>query len=364
MITELTKQEVIAGCRSALVLPGGSADLDDILLAGLLRRSAGILCPCSRAALRSALLESLHGLCVDLQMLADRLDRLTDDLIVAGDLLELADVTTADSDAKGTWVFAAPPSFVTRRSGSIYLCGVVPDQDSFLPAALSSRVVYEGCTRWLRPESGEDLQVVLTAEGLQDLPESVWLKAPKAETAQSVLSLFERQLSAQTPSGSVNDIQILDPAKSVGYYRGRWTGTAHYSGTFVGRRPQEFGAPLWCFVELAKGTPRRIIDLPPPSYRWRGCDAAWYLQMAIDHCRGKPQCYRYRAGDSTVRFDFYGPLPLWAQRRFMIFGKPCAPEKSLIAYEIPIQEAEQEERFLQERLWMTRDDDSKGEVGA
>jgi len=44
----------------------------------------------------------------------------------------------------------------------------------------------------------------------------------------------------------------------------------------------------------------------------------------------------------------------------MIFGNPCAPEKSLFAFEIPIQEAEQEERFLQERLWMTRDDDSKG----
>ena len=216
---------------------------------------------------------------------------------------------------------------------------------------------YEGCTRLIAPEPDEHLADVLSEQGIQELSETVWLKAPKAESAENLLGYYERLLTAQSHCGTVNDLEILDPVRSVTYYPGRWVSPKAQAGTFVARRPQEFGAPIWCFVQLADGTPQRLIDLPLSRFRWRGCDAAWHLQMAIDYCRGQPQRYRRRSAEDRVRFDFFSPLPQWFQRRLMIFGNSCPREKSLFAYELPMREAENEERFLQERLWLVRTED-------
>ncbi len=359
MIDVIEAHDVIKNCRATLGLPGRNDGLDDVLLAGLLRRCAGILCPCSRTALRSALLESLSHLDDDSEALADRLDDLVDDLIVGGDLLELTDVAIDDPNVKGTWVFAAPPSFIVRPSGAMFLTGIVPDQDSFLSSELSARIAYDGCTRSITPGADEDLAAILLTQGLQHLPEGVWLKAPRADSAEEHLSAFERQLAAQPLCGTVNGLQILDPVKPVTYYRGRWAIPSGQTGTFVARRPQEFGAPLWCFVDLADGVAQRLIDLPRSGFRWRGCDAAWHLQMAIDSCCGQPQPYRRRDSEEAVRFDFFSPLPEWSQRRLMILGRQCPREHSLLAYEIPHREADSEEHFLQNNLWMVRSDEHK-----
>ncbi len=56
------------------------------------------------------------------------------------------------------------------------------------------------------------------------------------------------------------------------------------------------------------------------------------------------------------RLDFFSPLPLWAQRRLMIFGRPMPPEKCLMSYWLPSGEAKVEERFLQDRLWLSASD--------
>lgn len=365
MILEIPPHQVIANCRAALGLPDTGTELDDALLSGLLRHCASILCPCSRATLRTELVNSLSYLADEADSLADRLERLVDDLIVVGDLLELADVSTDDPAVKGTWVFAAPPSFIARPSGAVFVAGVAPDQDAFLPGPIAARLQFHGCTRQLLPEPDEDLPAVLKAAGLQELPESVWLKAPRLQTADSLVAAMERRLGQQAPCGPVNGLEILDPARKVTYYRGRWTQPAAQTGTFVARRPQEFGAPIWCFAELADGAPQHILDLPSARYRWRGCDAAWHLQMAIDQCRGEPQRYRRRDEASRARFDFFSPLPLWAQRRLMIFGRERPRESSLLAYEMPMTEVDEEERYLRECLWMTpidgSDDGGKGE---
>ncbi len=352
MILEIQPHQVIANCRIALGLTGSSAELDDVLLAALLRHCAGILCPCSRATLRTEVVNSLNYLSDDAETLAVRLDRLVDDLIVVGDLLELGDVSIDDPNVRGTWVFAAPPSFIARPSGTVFITGIVPDQDSFLPDLLAARLQFQGYTRQLQPDPGEDLPAALRAAGLQNLSESVWLKAPPQLTAEALLAGMEKRLSKQARCGAINGLEILDPAKKVTYYRGRWIQPASQTGTFVARRPQEFGAPIWCFAELSEGVPQRILDLPSARYRWRGCDAAWHLQLAIDKGLGEPQRYRRRDEASHARFDFYSPLPLWAQRRLMIFGRECKSEGSLFAYELPIAEVNEEERFLRERLWL------------
>ena len=360
MIVERTPQEVIDYCRSTLGVGAESKGIDDVLLTGLLRRCAGILCPCSRTALRASLMDSLSYLHSDNSALAERLDQLVDDMIVVGDLLELSDVATDDLEVKGTWVFAAPPAFVVRKSGSVFLTGIVPDQDSMLNASLEARVVYSGAIRFMLPVDGEDLAEALTEQGLHQLSESIWLRSPKIQRAEQLLDSLEQHLAREPVCGPVNGLEILDPSTKVMYYRGRWCEPRSQTGKFVARRPQEFGAPIWCFVKLAEGSARRVIDLPPRNYRWRGCDAAWHLQMAVDDQRGEPQRYRRSSTDNGIRFDFFSPLPLWAQRRLMVLERECVHERSRLAYELPAAEADEEEMYLQQYLWLKPADEKNG----
>jgi hypothetical protein len=303
-------------------------------------------------------LECLQHIASDASSLTERIDACIEGLIVAGDFLELADVTTSDVAAKGTWIFAALPSYVVRPSGSVFLAGVVPDQDTFLPQSLASRVINEGFTRLILPSPDEDLAGELREQGLHQLSEGAWLRSPRSERPDEMLSRFKRLVAKQSPSGTVKDIQILDPTRPVTYYRGRWIIPERQSGTFVARRPQEFGAPIWCFVVVESGITTRLLDLPGEESRWRACDVAWHLQMAIDYCRRNPQRYRRRAERDGIRFDFFSPLPQWSERRLMIFGRALARESSLMSYRLSPVEAQTEERFLQERLWLSRTDDS------
>ena len=359
-ITRVTAAEVLVGCRDTFAMPSDDrTPIDEALLATLVRRSAGIHCPCSRTTLRNSLLEGLHGLPTSYDSLPDAIDDAIEALIVGGDLLELADVVIDDSEVKQTWVFAAPPSFVVRPSASLFLIGIVADQDTFLPSTLTERVHHRGYTRVLEPLSGEKLQHQLRELGLQQLSDRAWLKAPRTEDPADMLSQHERLLDRELPIAGIRDLQILDSARPVTYYRGRWTNPTDQEGRFIARRPQEFGAPIWCLVELKDGEPVRLLDLPLPQTRWRGCDAAWHLQAAIDHCHGTPQRYRLRTNSDGVRFDLFSPLPQWSERRLMIFGTPVPRDGCLFSYVLPAKEADEEEEFLQKNLWLSRDGGSR-----
>ena len=296
----------------------------------------------------------MFGLPNSYDSLAEAVDSAIEALIVSGDLLELADVVIDDSDVRETWVFAAPPRFVVRPSGSVFLMGIVPDQDTFLPSTLTARILSHGPTRMLEPEPGEDLPHQLRELGLQRLSEEAWIRNPRTEESAYLLDRHRRLLTSQPPSTGIPDVQILDAAHPVTYYRGRWTDPTNQDGMFVARRPQEFGAPMWCFVELREGGPVRLLDLPLPRSRWRGCDAAWHLQAAVDHCRGTPQRYRRRIHDEGVRFDFFSPLPQWSERRLMNLGKPVPRDACLFSYVLPTNEADTEEAFLRKNLWLSR----------
>ena len=355
MIERISAIEVLAECRRILGMSSDQeAALDDATLAGLARRSAGIHCPCSRATLRASLLECTRGLPSAYGSLREAVDEAIESLIVAGDLLELNDVVTEDSNVRQTWVFAAPPGFVVRPSGSVFLFGVVPDQDSLLPTTLSDRVLHRGATRLLEPRSGEDLQHELRELGLQGLSVDAWFKSPQPEDPAKLIARHQQLLTSENPVTEVPDLQILDSARDVTYYRGRWTEPTNQDGMFVARRPQEFGAPIWCLVDLHNGSPVRLLDLPLKQTRWRACDAAWHLQMAIDHRNGEPQCYRRRTDDGGVRFDFFSPLPQWSQRRLLILGRSLPRDRSLLSFRLPAKEADTEEAFLHQNLWLSR----------
>ena len=359
VITRVSPQQVLLGCRQVLGLTSEQDQpVDDQLLAGLLRRSAGIHCPCSRTTLRNSLLESLKDLSANEQALPQRVDAAIEGLIVGGDILELNDVVTEDSAAKDSWVYAAPPAFVVRKSGNVFLFGVVPDQDAFLPASIADLIVHEGYVRMIPAQP--DLEIVneLQEQGVHQLSENAWLKSPQKEAAEAMLDRFQQLLADQSPSGSISDLSILDPERPVSYYRGRWTVPTSQAGTFVARRPQEFGAPIWCLVHLESGVPVRFLDLPHERSRWRGCDTAWHLQMAIDRIRGSSQQYRRVINGDGIRFDFFSPLPLWSQRRLMIFGREVPREKCLFSYLLPRTEVETEEQHLQQTLWLSPTEES------
>jgi hypothetical protein len=96
-----------------------------------------------------------------------------------------------------------------------------------------------------------------------------------------------------------------------------------------------------------------MIDLPEANDRGRGCDAAWYLQMAIDASRGEPQRFRIRDGaGGQVVLDFFSPVPMWAQRRWDATGEPVAPSGSLVSYRFRKTEVAEEIGFLSSALWM------------
>ena len=359
MIERVTASEVLAGCRRSLDLPEQDGEsVDDVLVGGLLRRSAGIHCPCSRATLRAAVLECTQALPADEAALAQRIDDAIEALTVGGDLLELDDVVTEDSEVRQTWVFAAPPGFVMRPSGTAFFFGVVRDQDAFLSSSFGTRVVYDGFTRSIDARPGEDLAGELREQGLQPLSESAWLKSPRAVLPADMLSRAERFLAQRTAITSIDNLKILDPTRPVTYYPDRWVLPTSQTGTFVGRRPQEFGASMWCLVRLEAGVPAGLLDLPFENTRWRGCDTAWHLQMAIDHCCHSPQRYRRRVETRGVRLDFCSPLPQWSQRRLMVFGEALRRDRSLLSYRLPPAEAGTEEKFLQERLWLAPTEDS------
>ena len=356
MITEISAAEVVRCSREALGLQALSADaIDDTLLAASIRRAAGILCPCSPSTLVTAVLESLQYLFEGSD--DDMEERITDTveaLIIGGDLLELNQVTTDDPDAKGTWVFSAPPGFVSTPGGNVFLVGIAPDEITPLPASLNARVTSEGFARVLTPQPDENLPSILRDLGLVEISKSAWLKGPKVESATELHDSMLRRLEEQPPSGSVADISILDPTRAVDYYTGRWRTPSKESGDYVARRPQAYGAHLWGFAKLVDGIVVKFLDFPLPRTRWRGCDVAWHLQMAVDQHRGTPQLYLRRPVSTGACLDFFSPLPLWAQRRLAVLGRPAPREKCLISYSIPERELASEEMFLREHLWLAK----------
>ena len=74
--------------------------------------------------------------------------------------------------------------------------------------------------------------------------------------------------------------------------------------------------------------------------------------MAYDHRRGAPQRYRMERDGDRVRFDFFSPLPRWAERRLLAIGSQVPPTGCLLSYSVPNTEAGTEERFIRDRLWL------------
>ncbi|MYZ47877.1 hypothetical protein [Propylenella binzhouense] len=350
---ELAKAEdVVRAARTNLGLEA-SATIDGEYIAAGLRRLAGFLCPCSPKTLLGSMVESHRGLAGD--DFADRVEEAIDALVAIGDLLELSDVTTLDETVKSTWLFAAPPSFVLRASGTAFLLGLAPDEATPVPVDLQRRLRTRGTTRTIDPSPGEDLETLLTGLGLRHLSMENWLRHPKQEAARALVASLDSLLDRQTRSGEVADLRVLDGRRPSRRYRARWCEPGTLNGRYIVRRPQAYGADLWGYAELANGAAVRLIDFPPAGSRWRGCDIAWRAQMAVDALSGDCQLYRRQASGDAVTIDLFSPIPDWARRRLAFVGEELEPESSLLSYRFSPAEAATEEQFLRDFLFLQSD---------
>ena len=353
MIAVTTGAEVLSSARRGLGL-GAIGGLDDVYVSASLRRLAGFLCPCSPRTLVRTMAEAHRGLHSNYPDFPDRVEEVVDALVAVGDLLELRDVGTLDETVKGTWVFAAPPAFVPRPSGSALILGLSADEPTPLPADLRSRVIYKGVARWLEAAPGEDLKATLRSLGLNEVAPDRWSRPPRLQPAAMLIADMDNKLATQGASGEIADLRILDYLRSVRRYRDRWTIGSAQSGRFVVRRPQAYGADLWGYAEVSAGRPVRLIDFPLPGSRWRGCDVAWRLQMAIDAQAGNAQTYHVQTNGDSARVEFFVPIPDWARRRLAMVGEEVESSSSLLAYSVSMRELAAEETFLQSYLFLER----------
>lgn len=342
--------EVRDAALRVLTIPTTSSPDSDEAIAALVRRSASFLAPCTSRALREHVVSSRRGLEVDDAAFTERVTASIDSLRAYGDLLELP---AREGEGGGALLYLAPLGFVRRASGTLFLIGIAPDGAAALPGTLADRLQHVRHTRRLTPLSGENLPQLLRQLGYSELPEALWRKRPRTTTAQALVAEFESRLLASEIRGTLDNLLVLDPERSVRYYRGRWVAPNKLTGHFVARRDQRFGSQLWSCVALEAGAPTHLVDIGPEAGR-SGADRAWHLQMAIDAVRGISQQFTPVADEreGIVHLRFYSPVPQWAQQRWELLGERADAKGCLFAYAIPAREYPQERDVLTTHLWL------------
>jgi hypothetical protein len=352
-IKRISAAEVHARSVGALGLDSDTLDLlSTEAIAEALRRAARFRCPCTGPTLVATVVEPLRALISDTDATKALIEEVLEAVVAHGDIVEEPEVEETSGTSKVALLYSAPPSFVIRKSGTAILIGGVSSELSAL-SDLECRVEFKGHVRHLSGLQGEKIRQELRELGLIELPHEYWLKSPAPVVARKQIKRLDSLLNAAAPSHDIPGILLLDSERPVRYYRGRWVEPKSQSGRFVARRNQKYGAQLWCYAELHNGKPTKFIDLPLPKSRWRGCDEAWYLQMAIDAERGTPQKFTVVPGYGENHIvQFYSPVPMWARRRWDAVGESVQMSGCLFAYQFNANELHEEARFAREALWL------------
>lgn len=354
--------EVLDALRADLnISHAGESDGRIELVAAVMRRLAGILCPCPRLALRQAVTRSLAPVVPwpeDLEVLAETA---IEGALVGGDVLELANVVVAEEHDHPTWLYCAPPGFVRGPGTRVYILGIPSDGALFLPTEVRERLRHQGSARFVDELEGEGLADVLASLGLREIAESTWRHVRRAEDAVTHITVLRRRLEREGTPGPVTELRVLGPAVSSGTpYAGRWALPDKDTGLRVGRFEGAFRNRIWCLAELAGGELRRYLRLPlresllPPS------DAGWLAQLALDAVAGHPGTYRAvpHNGGAVITCTF--PLPRFARRRFEYLGA-TAPSNGPYGFWVPDAQRAAEEAFLRDQLWLAPASEKTGE---
>jgi hypothetical protein len=362
-VTRIDPEQVGREALEALAL---NADLDlqsPAALAESLRRAASFLCPTTPRALTRAVRDVLRGLPGVTSDTDAALADIVDLLVANGDLLELP---VDDGTRSRRQLFLGPPAFVPFRQRSALLVGIRPEGAPLIGDDLLGAIEYISHVRMIRSVGDESVIDLLGAEGLIEFQLEHWLQAPRQATPGDVVGFYQSRLEAAGPSGDIDGVQVIDPVTSVSFYRGRWrTLKPRDDGHFVARRPQAFGADLWCFAQVVGGHVSKLLDLPLQNSLSPGADEAWRLQAALDAVAAHPQRLRVRAEVSASIIDFFSPVPSWLQRRLDVVGR-AVPRGSgaLFSYSVSSDQLGDEIRYLGEMMWLSADGAIRGTQNA
>jgi hypothetical protein len=322
-------------------------------IAASVRRAASFLCPTTPRALGRAVVEVLSGLPgFSASEASERVEEVVELLVLYGDLLELP-IEAAGSRRRH--IFLGPPSFVPR-SASCLLVGIRPEGAPIVGDEFIGGIEYRGHARLIKTDDSAPIDEVLTAEGLVELRAEHWLSAPRQVSAQELVDDYVRRLSAAGPVRDLEGVRVIDPRADPTFYRGRWRELgSRDEGRFVARRPQAFGADLWCFADVVGGRVARLIDLPIESALARGSDEAWRLQAALDALGDRPQVVRLRRLPDlgTVMLALLSPIPSWSQRRLDAVATPRRSRGALLSYALTPDQIDDEVQFLKSMMWVT-----------
>lgn len=352
------REQALATLGTDLALAPMEGDGRIELVAAVLRRLAGFLCPCPRGALHQQVVRSLGPLVSWTDDLGPLAEQAIEGALTGGDLLELANVVVAEVHDHPAWLYCAPPGFVRATQERIYILGITPDGALFLPDGLRARMRHQGCSRFLEPQSDEALPETLLALGLREIRTEAWLHGQKQESAPNHLSDLRRRLERDGATADIENLAVLRPASAPATpYPGRWTAPGTLTGLCVGRYPGPYGNRIWCLVDLEAGEVRRHLRLPLKESRLAASDAAWRAQLALDAVAGHPATFRRAARDGGFVFTGSSPLPRFARQRFEFTGRPGRSD-DLAPYACWVPDAlrESAEKFLQEQLWLQPQD--------
>lgn len=352
-VEAVTPADAVAHSVHALGLDHDAVDLTSVeAIAASLRRAASFLSPVAPGLLVRAVDEALACLPGYSDETRPVVEATLNAVVLYGDLLELP---VGDDGDRQRQLFLGPPAFVQRQSGAVLLMGVRPDGAPLLSSSLNAFIEHDGHVRIL-PDIGVTTDALLD-EGLTQVELDQWLRCPVRQPASDLLADYQARVMAVGDAGPLDGVRVLDPARSPTYYRGRWRGlTPADTGMFVARRPQGYGADLWCFFEVKDGEVRRGVDLPVHGSLTPGADEAWRLQAAIDTNNGHPQRVTVRPAsrDGLSVVDLFSPLPSWAQRRLDAIGTPTVRSRgALLSYAVPTAEVPEEVEFLETMMWLS-----------
>jgi hypothetical protein len=349
--------------RSLGLDPEGSGLDSAVAYAALVRRAASFLCPTSPGALVRAVAEIASPLsAVPMEELRRAIEAVLESVIACGDLFELP---IEDMGTRRRTTFLGPPAFVCL--GDLYLLlGVRAEGAPILSDQLREMVEHRDQLRVIRT-ADPAIRETLLSEGLIELRPEQWLRAPRRSSAQELVDRYSTRLNAAGKASRIEGLRILDPHSDVRFYRGRWREPEKRdAGRFLARRPQAFGAALWCWSELADGELTALIDLPIQSPLARGCDEAWHLQAALDAISEQPQQLRVRPAPSapgTVLLEVFSPLPSWAQRRLEAIATSVAhTQGALVSYQLCEDDVEQEANFLKDMMWLVNEQEPSADA--
>lgn len=329
-------------------------------LSASLRRAASFMCPASPGRVVDAVhgaLKPLHGDELRRQDVVDLLDQ----LVASGDLLELRH----ESGRSTRLLYLAPPSYIERVPGTYLLMGVRPFGAPLIGDELAGAIEYEGHTRIVTMDPAE-ADTELRSRGLQRIPKARWVSSPSVETPAELIERHRARLDVAAEAGRIDGLVLLDPTSNVRYYRGRWRSPGPADvGDFVARRPQAYGADLWCLVRLQAGEPQRLLEFPLNDPVAPGRDEAWRYQAAVDARHGTAQQFRLRRGASPSAdavIDFFSPLPGFAERYVQFAGLALGKTPgALYSFRLPAGAVEDVTTFLNDMLWMTIEEDNRGD---